>query len=72
LPVGRDLLATVLPGVAAFVRDWVPEIADADTAAEVLFGQMFLGFIRHMFDPALEPAAIAADATATLVRALLG
>src|ERR1700759_124532 len=56
LPVGRDLLATVLPGVAAFVREWVPETPDPDAAAELLVGQMFLGFIRHMFEPEADTA----------------
>jgi AcrR family transcriptional regulator len=71
LPVGRDLLATVLPGVAAFVRDSVPEIANADAAAEVLFGQMFLGFIRHMFDPEADTAKIGNDIAQVLTRLLL-
>lgn len=71
LPVGRDLLATVLPGVAAFVREWVPEIPDADAAAEVLFGQMFLGFIRHMFEPSADTGLIGRDIAQVLTRLLL-
>jgi AcrR family transcriptional regulator len=72
LPVGRDLLDTVMPGVAAFVRDSVPEIADPDTAGELLLSQMFLGFIRHMFDPTADVGEIGRDRADVLVKALLG
>ena len=72
LPVGRDLLDTVLPGVAAFVREWVPEVVDADTAAELLLSQMFLGFIRHMFEPTADVSEIGCDRADVLVRTLLG
>lgn len=71
MPVGQDLLAAVRPGVAAYLSDWVPELADHGLAADLLLGQLFLGFIRHMFDPDLAPATIAADASATLVAALI-
>jgi AcrR family transcriptional regulator len=71
LPVGRDLLDTVVPGVAAFVREWVPEVADPDAAAEVLVGQMFTGFIRHMFDPDADAAAIGRERADVLARILL-
>ncbi len=71
MPVGQELLGAVRPGVAAYLKEWVPELADHEVAADVLLGQLFLGFIRHMFDPALDPATIAADAEATLTAALL-
>lgn len=71
LPVGRDLLATVVPGVAAFVRDAVPEISDPDAAAEVLLGQMFLGFIRHMFEPDADPRGIGDEIAGRLADLLL-
>ena len=70
MPVGQELLAAVRPGVAAYLRDWVPELADHGLAADLLLGQLFLGFIRHMFDPDLPTSTIAADASATLVAAL--
>ena len=71
LPVGRDLLDTVMPGVTVFVRECVPEIADPETAAELLLSQMFLGFIRHMFDPAADVAEIGRERADVLVRTLL-
>jgi AcrR family transcriptional regulator len=72
LPVGRDLLATVLPGVEVFVREWVPELDDPGAAAEVLVSQMFLGFIRHMFDPEADAAQLGRERADVLVRVLLG
>ena len=68
LPVGRDLLGTVRPGVAAYLREFVPELASPDLAADVLIGQMFFGFIRHFFEPDLDPGAIGADCRSVFVR----
>lgn len=71
MPVGRELLQTVVPGVAAFVNEWVPEIDDADAAADLLLGQMFLGFIRHMFGQDLDVVALGESIADGLVRVLL-
>ena len=71
LPVGRELLDTVRPGVAVFLRDWVPEIDTPDDAAEILLSQMFLGFIQHMFDPDADVAEIGRQRADVLVRTLL-
>lgn len=71
IPVGRELLATVMPGVAALVREWVPEIVDPDDAAAILFGQMLLGFTRHMFEPEVDTDELGERIAATLVRVLL-
>ena len=72
LPVGRDLLGTVLPGVALFVREWIPELDDPDAAGEVLVSQMFLGFLRHMFDPDADVDVLGRERADVLVRVLLG
>ena len=68
LPVGRQLLDTLRPGVTAWLADWVPEIADPAAMADILIGQLFLAFIRHLFDPALGTDQIADDIVDSLRR----
>lgn len=71
LPVGRNLLDVLVPGLAEWVRLSVPEADDPAAVAELLIGQMFTGFIRHIFEPDLDPAAIEERAVASLVAAVL-
>ncbi|MCC6226958.1 MAG: TetR/AcrR family transcriptional regulator [Microthrixaceae bacterium] len=72
LPVGREFLKTVLPGISEFVHSWVPELTDPDAAADVVLAELFLGFIRHLFEPGLDPAELGDEIGDRLVRALLG
>lgn len=71
LPVGQDLLEVFRPGLTAWISSVVPEVADPDAAAELMFGQLFAGFIEHIFDPAMPVERIEARAADALGRALL-
>jgi hypothetical protein len=51
LPVGRQLLDVLHPGLTAWIGAAIPEIAQPDAAANVVLGAMFTGFITHIFDP---------------------
>ena len=67
LPVGQALLDAIGPGVTGWLADWVPELDDPAAAADVLLGLMFLGFLRHMFEPATSTSVIADQAEESLL-----
>jgi hypothetical protein len=46
------------PGLAAWVATAIPEVEHPDAAAELLLGQLFAGFVRHIFQPDLDVAEI--------------
>jgi AcrR family transcriptional regulator len=71
LPMGAELLATFRTGVAAWLSQVTPELADVDGVAEILVGQVLSGFFRHVFSPDDDPAAIAAECADVLVRVVL-
>lgn len=71
LPVGKELIDSVVPGIAALLRLLVPEITDAEVAAELLFSQLFLGFVRHLFDPDADTSELGHQIGDRLVRTLL-
>ena len=72
LPVGQVLLETVETGLGAWIGAVVPELDDPRAAAELLIGQMFAGFIRHIFDPSLDVGRIERHAADALVAVLSG
>lgn len=71
IPVGQDLLEVFRPGLTAWISSVVPEVTDPGAAAELMFGQLFAGFIEHIFDPDKPVADIEARAADALGRALL-
>lgn len=71
LPTGRALLEVLQPGLAAWVADVIPEVPDPRAVADLMIGQLFAGFVRHIFDPDLAPALIEAEAASALVAAAL-
>lgn len=71
LPVGRALLDVLIPGVAEWVRVTIPEADDPGAVAHLLLGQMFTGFIRHIFEPDLDPSEIEDRAVGSLVAVVL-
>lgn len=71
LPVGRGLLDVLIPGLVAWVAVTVPEADDPAAIADLLLGQMFAGFIRHIFEPDLDPAVIEDRAVESLVAVVL-
>jgi AcrR family transcriptional regulator len=72
LPVGQGLLATMAEGLEAWLAAELPELAvPPATAAELVVGQLFSGFVRRIFDPALDPAVIERAGAEALVAVLL-
>src|SRR5207244_2696536 len=53
MPVGRNLLGFIGPGLADWLRLSIPEIDAPDAVAHILIGQMFLGFVQHIYEPEL-------------------
>ncbi|MEZ5323008.1 MAG: TetR/AcrR family transcriptional regulator [Microthrixaceae bacterium] len=69
LPVGRELLDMVLPGIAEWIRREIPEVGRPDDVATILVGQLFVGFVRHIFEPDLDTNVIL-DRVGTSLAAL--
>lgn len=72
VPVGRNLLDVIGPGLADWLRLSLPEVQEPDAVAQVLVGQMFTGFLRHIFEPDLETEVIRKQAVAAIVPVVLG
>lgn len=66
LPVGKGLLDVIGPGIAQWLKLTIPEIDQPDAVAQMLLGQLFVGFLRHIFEPDLDTELIRRDATAAL------
>ena len=66
LPVGKGLLDVIGPGIAQWLEQSIPEIDHPDAVAQMLLGQLFSGFLRHIFEPDLDTELIRRDATAAL------
>jgi AcrR family transcriptional regulator len=72
LPVGQGLLSTIGAGLEAWLAAELPELAvPPATAAELVVGQLFSGFVRRIFDPTLDPGVIERAGADALVAALL-
>ena len=54
IPVGQSLLDVLGPGLAAWVGSAIPELDHPDAVADLLLGQLFAGFVRHIFQPELD------------------
>ena len=66
IPVGKGLLEVFQPGLSGWITEGLPELGDPGSAASIMIGQMFWGFIRHVFDPAVSTDEICSDAVAAL------
>jgi AcrR family transcriptional regulator len=71
LPMGAELLQTFRSGVAGWLPHVLPELEDPDSVAEVLVGQVLVGFFRHVFSPSLDPARIGEECADVLLRLVL-
>lgn len=71
LPMGAELLQTFRSGVAGWLPHVLPELDDPESVAEVLVGQVLVGFFRHVFSPGTDPATIGDECAAVLVAAVL-
>ncbi|MEX0767333.1 MAG: helix-turn-helix domain-containing protein [Microthrixaceae bacterium] len=71
LPTGSAMLELFRSGVLVLLEENVPEIPNPEIVADVFLGQIFAGFIRHIFDPQLNTDQIAMQAAQVLVRTVL-
>ena len=72
VPVGKDLLDVIGPGLTEWLRLSLPEVPEPDAVAQMLIGQLFAGFLRHIFEPGLDTEVIRARATAALRVVVFG
>lgn len=72
VPVGKELLDFIGPGLAAWLRSSLPEVTEPDAVAQMLLGQLFSGFLRHIFQPDLDTELIRLDATEALRAVVFG
>lgn len=71
LPVGGELLDLMVPAARGWLAASVPELDDTDGAAELLVGQMVVGFVRSVFRPDLDTAEVAEEGVRALTAVLL-
>lgn len=71
LPVGRSLLEVFRPGLTSWIEASVPEVSEPAAVADVMVGQLFAGFVRHIFSPDVPLAEIEASGGDAIVRAVL-
>jgi AcrR family transcriptional regulator len=71
LPVGRSLLEVFRPGLTSWIEVAVPEVGDPAAVADLMVGQLFAGFVQHIFDPALDLGEIERRGGESLRRAAL-
>jgi AcrR family transcriptional regulator len=71
LPVGRSLLEVFRPGLTTWIAAAVPEVAEPAAVADLMVGQLFAGFVHHIFDPQQPVDALEAAGAEAIVRAVL-
>ncbi|MFM7069412.1 MAG: TetR/AcrR family transcriptional regulator [Actinomycetes bacterium] len=69
LPTGRDLIDLLTPALLGWVRQWVPEMEHPEATAQLMVGQLLMGFMRHVFNPELGADAIGDSCADALVEA---
>ncbi len=72
LPVGKDLLDVIGPGLTEWLKIALPEASEPEAVAQMLIGQLFAGFLRHIFEPDLDTEIIRRQATVALTAVVLG
>lgn len=70
-PVGLALLEVFRPGLTAWLEASVPEIDEPAAVADLMVGQLFAGFVQHIFDPSTDLAEIERRGGDALCRAVL-
>ena len=69
LPTGRELIDLLTPAFLGWVRQWVPEMEHPEATAQLMVGQMLMGFMRHVFNPELGAEVIGVSCADALVEA---
>lgn len=70
LPVGRGLLEVFRPGLADWLDSAIPEVQSPDAVTDLLIGQLFAGFVRHIFDPDTPLTTIRDEAGRSLAKSV--
>ena len=70
LPVGSGLLDVFAEGLTAWITSTVHEVDEPAAVAQLMIGQLFAGFIRHIFEPTTDTDSIRDDGVAALLTAL--
>lgn len=69
LPVGAELLDVFASGLTGWLGT-VDAVTEPEQLAQLLIGQLFAGFMRHIFEPALDPGVIRDRCVAALRAAV--
>jgi AcrR family transcriptional regulator len=69
LPSGRELIDLLEPALLGWVRQWVPEMEHPEATAQLMVGQLLMGFMRHVFNPDLGADTIGRQCADALVEA---
>lgn len=72
VPVGKGLLDVLGPGLTEWLRLSLPEVGEPEAVAQMLIGQLFAGFLRHIFEPDLDTEVIRRQATVALRTIVFG
>ena len=72
LPVGQALLEVFGPGLTAWLEATIPEIDSPRQVVDLLVGQLFLGFITHIFDPSIAADELERRGATALCAAIFG
>lgn len=72
LPVGRNLLDVIVPGLTEWLAVSIPEIEVPAAAAETVASTLFFGFVRHIFEPTLPVDEIEKRSADNLAGAIFG
>ncbi|NLA37489.1 MAG: TetR/AcrR family transcriptional regulator [Actinobacteria bacterium] len=72
MSVGKDLLDTIQPALADWISSTIPELESPDHVAALVTGQMFAGFMRHIFEPDLDTGIIGKEQGHSLCAAVFG
>ncbi|MCB0964688.1 MAG: TetR/AcrR family transcriptional regulator [Acidimicrobiales bacterium] len=72
VPVGRQLLEVFGPGLTAWLQASVPEVDEPEAVVDLMVGQLFLGFITHIFRPEVPTDELERRGAATLRAAIFG
>lgn len=70
LPVGSGLLGVFAEGLTAWITSMVTEVDEPEALSQLMIGQLFAGFIRHIFEPDTDTDAIRDDGIDALLTSL--
>lgn len=72
MSVGKNLIDTLNPALGEWIGKSIPELEHPDAVSDLVLGQMFTGFMRHIFQPELDVAVIGKEQGKSLVTTVFG